>query len=75
MTEEGARSLGRGELKLLADLIEQLGLTQHFSGDAVMHRNDPIIRSPLTFTNLTLPTTDRLVPYGADPASWPSETS
>jgi crotonobetainyl-CoA:carnitine CoA-transferase CaiB-like acyl-CoA transferase len=30
---------------------------------------------PLTFTNLTLPATDRLVPYGADPASWPSETS
>jgi len=28
---------------------------------------------PLTFTNLTLPTADRLVPYGADPASWPSE--
>ncbi len=29
---------------------------------------------PLTFTSLTLPVTDRLVPYGADPASWPSET-
>ena len=26
---------------------------------------------PLTFSNLTLPTTDRLVPYGADPAKWP----
>jgi hypothetical protein len=24
------------------------------------------------FTNLTLPDTDRLVPYGADPAAWPS---
>jgi len=30
---------------------------------------------PLTFTNLSLPTTDRLVPYGADPPSWPSETA
>jgi hypothetical protein len=30
---------------------------------------------PLTFANLTLPATDRLVPYGADPASWPSENS
>ena len=30
---------------------------------------------PLTFTNLTLPAADRLVPYGADPASWPSATS
>jgi crotonobetainyl-CoA:carnitine CoA-transferase CaiB-like acyl-CoA transferase len=30
---------------------------------------------PLTFTNLILPATDRLVPYGADPPSWPSETS
>ena len=29
---------------------------------------------PLTFTNLTLPTIDRLVPYGADPPSWPSQT-
>lgn len=46
MTEEGARSLGRGELEPLADLIEQLGLTEHFSGDALMHGNDPIIRSP-----------------------------
>ncbi|MGN6676816.1 MAG: hypothetical protein ACTHKL_03440, partial [Streptosporangiaceae bacterium] len=27
---------------------------------------------PLTFSNLSLPITDRLVPYGADPASWPS---
>jgi hypothetical protein len=28
---------------------------------------------PLTFTNLALPTRERLVPYGAHPASWPSE--
>ena len=46
MTEMGARSLRRGELEPLADLIEQLGLTGHFSGDAVMHGNDPVIRSP-----------------------------
>ncbi|WP_203702495.1 CoA transferase [Asanoa iriomotensis] len=26
---------------------------------------------PVTFSNLTLPTTDRLVPYGGDPAAWP----
>ncbi len=46
MTEKDARSLGRGELKPLADLIEQVGLAGHFSGDAVMHGNDPVIRSP-----------------------------
>jgi crotonobetainyl-CoA:carnitine CoA-transferase CaiB-like acyl-CoA transferase len=46
MAEKGARSLGRGELEPLADLIEQLGLTGHFSGDAVMRGNDPVIRSP-----------------------------
>jgi crotonobetainyl-CoA:carnitine CoA-transferase CaiB-like acyl-CoA transferase len=46
MTGKGARSLGRGELESLADLIGQLGLTEHFSGDAVMHGNDPVIRSP-----------------------------
>ena len=46
MTEKDARSLGRGELKPLADLIGQLGLVKHFSGDAVMHGNDPVIRSP-----------------------------
>jgi len=28
---------------------------------------------PLTFSNLTLPTTNRLVAYGADAASWPSD--
>ena len=31
-----------------------------------------LLAPPLTFTNLTLPDTDRLVPYGADPAAWPS---
>jgi crotonobetainyl-CoA:carnitine CoA-transferase CaiB-like acyl-CoA transferase len=46
MVEKGARSLGRGELEPLTDLIEQLGLTGHFSGDAVMRGNDPVIRSP-----------------------------
>jgi crotonobetainyl-CoA:carnitine CoA-transferase CaiB-like acyl-CoA transferase len=46
MTGKSVRSLVRGELKPLADLIRQLGLTEHFSGDAVMHGNDPVIRSP-----------------------------
>ena len=46
MTEMGVRSLRRGELEPLADLIGRLGLTGHFSGDAVMHGNDPVIRSP-----------------------------
>ena len=46
MREKGARSLGRGELEPLADLIEQLGLAGHFSGDAVTHGSDPVIRSP-----------------------------
>ena len=43
---QGARSLRRGELEPLADLIDQLGFTEQFSGDAVMHGNDPVIRSP-----------------------------
>jgi hypothetical protein len=30
---------------------------------------------PVTFSNLTLPITDRLVPYGADPPAWRSEPS
>ncbi|MGN6795124.1 MAG: CoA transferase [Streptosporangiaceae bacterium] len=42
----GPRSLKRGELQALADLIEQLGLTEHFSGEAVIYGNDPVIRSP-----------------------------
>jgi hypothetical protein len=46
MTGKGARSLERGELEPLADLIGQLGLTGHFSGDAVMYGSDPVIRSP-----------------------------
>ena len=46
MTGKGARSLGRGELEPLADLIGQLELTGHFSGDAVMYGSDPVIRSP-----------------------------
>ena len=28
---------------------------------------------PLTFSDLRLPTNERLVPYGADPAAWPSD--
>lgn len=46
MMDKGARSLRRGELEPLAGLIGQLGLAGHFSGDAVMYGNDPIIRSP-----------------------------
>src|SRR5215470_5300678 len=46
MTGQDARSLVRGELEPLADLIDQLGLAGHFSGDAVIHGNDPVIRSP-----------------------------
>jgi len=30
---------------------------------------------PVTFSNLTLPTNDRLVPYGADPPAWPSRAA
>ncbi|HEX2317891.1 MAG TPA: CoA transferase [Streptosporangiaceae bacterium] len=46
MTGQGTRSLVRGELEPLAGLIDQLGLTAHFSGDAGMHGDDPVIRSP-----------------------------
>ena len=41
-----SRRLSAGELATLADLLEILGLTDHFSGDAVMYGNDPVIRSP-----------------------------
>jgi len=46
MMDKGARSLRRGELEPLADLVGQLGLTGQFPGDAVMHGDDPIVRSP-----------------------------
>jgi crotonobetainyl-CoA:carnitine CoA-transferase CaiB-like acyl-CoA transferase len=46
MTGQGARSLIRGELEPLANLIDQVGLTAHFSGDAIMVGDDPVIRSP-----------------------------
>jgi crotonobetainyl-CoA:carnitine CoA-transferase CaiB-like acyl-CoA transferase len=41
-----SRRLSAGELAALADLLEVVGLTKHFSGDAVVHGNDPVIRSP-----------------------------
>ena len=41
-----SRRLSVGELGALADLLEIIGLTKHFSGDAVLHGNDPVIRSP-----------------------------
>jgi CoA-transferase family III len=40
------RRLSAGELAALADLLELIGLTDHFSGDAVMYGDDPVIRSP-----------------------------
>ena len=46
MTGTRVRSLRRGQLEPLADLIDQLGLTGHFTGDAVVHGDDPVIRSP-----------------------------
>jgi crotonobetainyl-CoA:carnitine CoA-transferase CaiB-like acyl-CoA transferase len=46
MTGQDVRSLERGELEPLAVLIDQLGLAGHYSGDAVIHGNDPVIRSP-----------------------------
>ena len=41
-----SRRLSVGELGALADLLEIIGLSKHFSGDAVLHGNDPVIRSP-----------------------------
>jgi len=38
--------LSAGRLKPLATLIDHLGLAPHFSGDAVLHGTDPVIRSP-----------------------------
>jgi crotonobetainyl-CoA:carnitine CoA-transferase CaiB-like acyl-CoA transferase len=40
------RRLGGLKLRPLADLIAQLGLTEHFRGDAVLCGSDPVIRSP-----------------------------
>lgn len=45
-TSMSSRRLSAGGLAALADLLELVGLTDHFSGDAVMYGNDPIIRSP-----------------------------
>jgi hypothetical protein len=38
--------LSAGRLKPLATVIDYLGLAPHFSGDAVLHGTDPVIRSP-----------------------------
>ena len=38
--------LSRGDLKPLAALVQQLGLLEHFPGDAIVWGRDPIIRSP-----------------------------
>src|SRR6476619_1295774 len=38
--------LSTGDLKPLAALIDHLGLTPHFSGDALLDGADPVIRSP-----------------------------
>lgn len=46
MTQNGVRSLGRGELEPLADLIEQLELAERFTGDATIFGSDPVVRSP-----------------------------
>ena len=41
-----SRHLSAGELAPLADLLALVGLTKHFSGDAVLRGSDPVIRSP-----------------------------
>ena len=46
MTANDARSLRRGELQPLANLIEELGLAGRFTGEATMVGSDPVIRSP-----------------------------
>src|SRR5215813_12101911 len=38
--------LSHGTLQHLAVLVDQLHLTNHFSGDALLQGADPIIRSP-----------------------------
>src|SRR5262249_38398987 len=42
----GARSLRAGQLAPLARLIATLGLEGRWSGDAVLHGADPLVRSP-----------------------------
>src|SRR4051812_35193442 len=42
----GVQRLSKGDLKPLAALIDHLGLTPHFSGDALLDGADPVIRSP-----------------------------
>ena len=46
MRAENVRSLRRGELQPLADLMVQVGLTGRFTGDAHLFGSDPVIRSP-----------------------------
>jgi hypothetical protein len=38
--------LSDGTLRALADLVEHLGLTAHFAGEATLYGSDPVIRSP-----------------------------
>ncbi|GAA4980297.1 hypothetical protein [Actinopolymorpha pittospori] len=44
--DDDARSLGRGELKPLADLVDLLGLAGRFTGEATVFGSDPVICSP-----------------------------
>jgi crotonobetainyl-CoA:carnitine CoA-transferase CaiB-like acyl-CoA transferase len=46
MTQKNARSLRRGELEPLADLIDLLGLAGRFTGEATLIGSDPVIHSP-----------------------------
>ncbi|MBK8223687.1 MAG: CoA transferase [Candidatus Obscuribacter sp.] len=44
--ETKERSLGRGELKVLADLSKLLGIDKHFQGEVTLQGHDPILKSP-----------------------------
>jgi crotonobetainyl-CoA:carnitine CoA-transferase CaiB-like acyl-CoA transferase len=46
MNVKDARSLRRGDLKPLADVMEQVGVDGRFTGEATIFGSDPAIRSP-----------------------------
>jgi hypothetical protein len=76
--------LSDGSLKSLTTFLGQLGLASHFAGDAVLYGADPAelmtidsvygkvscLRPPLKFSNLQLPLSTMLMPYGADVPEW-----
>ncbi|MEV0714842.1 hypothetical protein [Asanoa sp. NPDC050611] len=67
-----ARSLRRGELEPLANLMSQVGLAGRFSGDATVFGADPVIRSPHRLAEASC--TAHLLIAAAGAAIWEART-